>query len=110
MAIYDPLLQITVNRYAGETVVAPAGDVDIATAPALHDALDRAEGDVVLDLRDVEFIDARGLRVILDRDASARAQGRHLTVLRGRPEVHRVFELTRADRTVRILEPAVLAA
>src|SRR3954447_18151176 len=104
-----PLLHITVNRRAGETVVAPAGELDIASAAALDRVLDGVEGDVVLDLRDVGFIDARGVRVVLEGDASARAQGRRLTVLRARPEVHRVFELTRADRTVGMVEPAALA-
>jgi anti-anti-sigma factor len=110
MAPHD-LLHITVNRYADETVVALAGDLEIFTAPALARVLDRlTDDDVVIDLRAVAFLDARGLRVILDHDAGARARGRRLTVLRGRPAVHRVFELTGTDRTVRFLEPAVLAA
>src|SRR5439155_71570 len=92
------------------TVLAPKGDVDIATAPQLAEALDRIDGDVIIDLRGVSFLDARGLGLILDRSARASDHGRTLSVVRGGPAVHRVFELTRADRTVRILEPSLAAA
>jgi anti-sigma B factor antagonist len=102
-------LSIKITRHVHTTVVAPSGDLDIVTAPRLAEALDRVEGDVVIDLRDVTFLDARGLRLILDHSARAHEHGRSLSVVRGAPAVHRVFELTRADRTVRIVEPSLAA-
>jgi anti-anti-sigma factor len=102
-------LSIKITRHVHATVLAPSGDLDMGTAPQLADALDRVEGDVVIDLRDVTFLDGHGLRLILDRSARAREHGRMLSVVRGGPAVHRVFELTRADRTVRIVEPSLAA-
>jgi anti-anti-sigma factor len=106
--MHDQLL-IKISRQVEATVLAPSGDLDIATAPQLAEALDRVEGDVVIDLRGLSFLDGRGLRLILDRSARASEHGRTLSVVRGRPAVHRVFELTRADRTIRILEPSLAA-
>ena len=89
-------------------VVAPQDDLDGATAPEL-DALIRrmfAEAGVrhvLLDLRDVEFVDLYGLRVIeaLERDSAegefAVVSGRSLTRLRsliaGRGTGRRLDEL-----------------
>jgi anti-anti-sigma factor len=108
MAMYEQL-SIKITPHVHATVLAPSGDLDILTAPQFAEALDRVEGDVVIDLRDVTFLDGRGLRLILDRSARAREHGRTLSVVRGGPAVHRVFELTRADRTVHMVEPSLAA-
>jgi len=102
MAVTE-MLRIAIYREAETTIVAPAGEVDLFTAPLLAQTLDRVDGDVVVDLRDVEFLDARGLHAIVERDG----RGGRVSVVRGRPDINRVFELTGADRTVRVLEPAL---
>jgi len=55
------------------------GDVDIATAPSLHQQLTTAlvdpAGSVVVDLRDVTFIDSTGLGVLVNARQRARATG-----------------------------------
>ena len=74
-----------------------AGELDIATAPALDVALHEAVALaplVVLDLRDLDFVDVAGVRVVANARAHARRAGRHVVVLRGSPSVDRVFSLT----------------
>lgn len=62
----------------GHAVVALSGEIDILTAPAVHEALAeatrRAVTGVIIDLARVTFLDAAGLGVL----ASASGRARHL--------------------------------
>ena len=89
------------HEVAGErATIRVVGELDIATAPALAEALDSALGSdaaiVLLDLDGVTFIDSAGVRVVLRAVAEAEAGGR-LRVRRGHGEqVRRLFELVGA--------------
>jgi anti-anti-sigma factor len=96
---------------AGAVWVTVKGELDIATVPTFADAMDGDWDDarlVVLDLRALTFIDARGVAAILDAASCAQDEDRRLIVVRAGGEVDRVFELTNAaDRLVLIdLDPA----
>jgi anti-anti-sigma factor len=73
------------------------GELDLATAPILQwhlrEALAHARM-VVLDLRELSFMDAAGLHVICDASESAETQDRRLMLVRGPVQVDRVFTLT----------------
>jgi anti-anti-sigma factor len=92
------------RRRAGDAiVVAPAGEIDLATIDALQAAIDVAATDaetVVLDLREVTFIDSAGLRLVLQ---SSRAIG-GFGVVRGPREVQRIFDLVGLDGRLTILD------
>ena len=64
----DIPFDLAVRYSARHVVVQPAGEVDLLTAPALAGLLgaltDRGHTEIVLDLANVEFMDAAGLRVI----------------------------------------------
>ncbi len=67
----------------------------INTLRAEHEGvLARGFGHVVIDLRDLEFIDVAGLRLLLALNAGARRDGWRLSMIQGPPAVRRVFELT----------------
>jgi anti-anti-sigma factor len=89
------------------------GDLDISTSAQLAKALRRSlSWLVVVDLRELTFIDLCGVRMIVDAAAAARRAGRRLIVLRGTPEVDRLFTLTATDTHVEIVdlhpfEPAI---
>jgi anti-anti-sigma factor len=78
--------------------IAPSGELDLSTAPELE----RTTGElwaagfthVVLDLREVCFLDVAGVRVILALDAAARADGSTFELIPGPAQVQRVFDLT----------------
>jgi anti-sigma B factor antagonist len=48
---------------------------------------------LVIDLRGVTFLDSTGLRLLVQTDARAREGGFELALVRGRPDVQRVFQL-----------------
>jgi anti-anti-sigma factor len=80
--------------------VAPTGELDLAGAPALEQALSTAADDaalVILDLRGLTFCETAGLHVVLRADERARRDGRRLVVVPGPPAVHLVFERTGMD-------------
>ena len=82
-----------------------SGELDIATAPELDQALRTAQQSaqlVTVDLRRLSFMDCRGLAVILAAAKRAGASGAKFRVVRGPPQVHRLFTLTAADQRVAI--------
>jgi anti-anti-sigma factor len=61
----DPFFSLDVRRGETGTVVAVAGELDVATAPELAAALADVQGDVTVDLSAATFADPSGLRVLL---------------------------------------------
>lgn len=73
------------------------GDLDLAGAPkltALFDAVANWSRLVVVDLRELQFLDCRGLHVIVEAAGRARREGRRLIVIRGAAHVDAVFTIT----------------
>jgi anti-sigma B factor antagonist len=73
-----------------------AGELDMATAPRIEQALRQAERHarlVVLDLRGLTFMDCSGIHVIVDASLRARSGGHRLVLVRGPSQVDRVFAL-----------------
>ena len=85
-----------------------AGEVDIASFRRLERALGSAPARAVtvLDLRALTFIDSAGVHVIVDAADRARREGRELMVVRGPPQVDRVFTLTGACNSLQITDHA----
>jgi anti-sigma B factor antagonist len=84
----------------GVTRVSVTGELDIATTPRLAAALSRPPKGtelVILDLRQVTFIDATGLAVILRADSRLRGAHRGLALIPGPRAVQRLFEITGTD-------------
>lgn len=77
--------------------VAPAGELDLANAAALQAQLDDLHDagfkHVVLDLRELTFMDSAAVRLILKEDRLARSTGRHLSLIEGSPTVQRVLNI-----------------
>jgi anti-anti-sigma factor len=84
-----------------------AGELDIATTPQLERTLSEAELQarlVALDLRDVSFMDCAGLHTIISASIRARQCGHRLVLLRGPPNVERMFTLTGTTAAVEIAD------
>ena len=88
-----PPLDVEVSRKGGATVVRPQGELDMATVPALREALAGRHGPVILDTSGIEFIDGCGLHLLVEADARARQDGMDLMLLPG-PVVERLLGLT----------------
>ena len=78
--------------------IAVRGEVDIAAVPALELALDGAirasAGTLVLDLRELEFLDSSGLRLILRARALLAREDRALAIVCPPGPVRRLFTET----------------
>ena len=88
-----------VEAERGRVRVTPQGELDLATAPEverrLRELRESGFDHVVLDLRDLVFMDSTGLRVVMREDAAARVDGRTFAVIPGPPAVQRIFEVAR---------------
>jgi anti-sigma B factor antagonist len=84
-----------------------AAELDIASAPRFERDLRRAELQarlVVLDLRDLTFMDSFGLRLIAASNHRCRRMGRRLVLLRGPPQVQRLLAVTGAGEGLEVAE------
>ena len=102
------LFDVGISRLQdGGISFALSGDLDLSTLEQLERALDESlDGQpelVVLDLRQLTFLDSSGLRAMLALHSSLREQGGRLVLVRGPRRVHRVLELTRADEELEIV-------
>jgi anti-anti-sigma factor len=87
-------------------VLALAGRLDVAAAAdarlALARAVDDGDGDLVLDLADLDVLDVTGLGVLLGAHRRAGRSGRTLVLRDVGPRVGRLLHLTRLDRVLRL--------
>ncbi len=76
-----------------------AGELDLATAPRLTEALLRAPatGEVSLDLSETSFLDSTGLHAILTFARSRNGSG-PLVILNPSERVSRVLKMTQVDQ------------
>jgi anti-sigma B factor antagonist len=88
---------VRTEQHGGAVVVVPSGELDIATAPTLEEALQRAIATnptrVVLDLRELEFIDSSGLRTLLMARRQAEIAGAHFALVAGDRALERTLEI-----------------
>ena len=93
----DGPLEISVDGDASRVVIALRGELDLATAPAfeaeLTAALERG-GPVEVDLRELEFIDSTGIRILLAANKRVGQNNGAFTLRSGSPQVQRIFEVT----------------
>ena len=93
----------------GAAWVQVARELDLATSPQFRQTLgeaQRAARVVVLDLRELCFIDSSGVHVILDAAHHCRRYGGRLLIVRGPAPVDRVLALTEISKQVVIFDLA----
>jgi anti-anti-sigma factor len=61
---------------------------------------------VLLDLSKLTFLDSTGLRCVVRADERAREEGRRLVVVKGPEAVQRVFEITRLQERLELVDDA----
>lgn len=101
------LLRTEVADRDGCTVVTATGQLDVATAPTLHQRLEAAQlgraSVVVLDLEGIEFVDDLGLGVLLAAVKRARQSDGRFVVVTSRPRILELFDLTGLDRILEVV-------
>lgn len=101
-------MDIAVMRITGVTIVTPRGDLDMAVAERLKQALcelvDQGERRLVLDLARVAYVDSSGLGALVASMKRARGAGGDIRLCGLVPHVRSIFELTRLVKIIAIHE------
>ncbi len=101
-------MKIDVTKQNGVVVVAVEGEIDAETSPQLRERFDEllAEGEqsYVIDMAGVEFIDSSGLSAFVTLFKRVRIGEGDVRLCGLRPEVLKIFELTRLNRVFDIFE------
>lgn len=88
---------MTQRDIARRTVLSVAGEIDIATAPLLTVAVDRAlaagAAELWIDFAATRFLDSAGIHVLIHAKHQAREFNRQLVVICPRGRVWRVLEI-----------------
>jgi anti-sigma B factor antagonist len=90
--------RVDVRREDRALVFAVAGELDLATSPTLEQEIDRArDADVdllIVDLRDLRFMDSTGLHALVKAHKQAHAAGRRFALIQGGGQIERLLNLT----------------
>jgi anti-anti-sigma factor len=108
-------LELAERDTGGLWTVLLSGELDIATAPRVQEAIDRifARGStraLTLDLSKLDFIDSSGLAAIVCAGNLCERNGCEFALIRGPDVVQRVFELSGLAATLPFREATLPAA
>ena len=82
---------VTVSHDGTMDIVSVRGEIDLVTAPLFRDAFAGLGSRVVVDLREVTFMDSSGLAVLIERKTQTEGG---LRIVADSPPVLRLFELS----------------
>jgi RND superfamily putative drug exporter len=101
-------LDVQVERSESGVRLQLIGELDIGQVPALHERLQEVEADapelLVLDLRQLEFMDSSGLREIIGAVRRGRDERRRVVLVKGHGPIEQVLDLTRVDELAETVE------
>jgi anti-anti-sigma factor len=105
--------RVEVERQGRTAVIAVSGELDLASGPELeaqlHDISPSDTELVVVDLRELEFMDSTGLSIIVRAHQRLTGEGCALGLVKGSPQVQRLLDLTGvADRIALVARPEEL--
>lgn len=90
---------VIIEQRGRDLWVCPQGDLDLAAAPEFSEALSlarRSDADsIVVDLRDLEFLDSTGLGVLVR--ACSSPDGTRISLVEGPPTVMQVLRVSGLD-------------
>jgi stage II sporulation protein AA (anti-sigma F factor antagonist) len=102
-----------VHSEGSAEVVVVRGEIDLATADAVRSdvraAFERAEA-VVLDLREVDFMDTQGLAVVIEAQQAAAEDGTRFAITRAPDHVHRLFDMIGLTPRLTVVDDPAAAA
>lgn len=103
-------LQIETRQEGEAAHVVLGGEFDLAGIERFERAIAAVEAQqpraIVIDLRELEFMDSSGLRALVMADDRAQKAGRRLAIVPGPPVIRRVFEITQLDGRLDLVDDA----
>ncbi len=104
----DTGLEVTVDKRDSRVRVELGGELDMEGAELLRARLGQVEQEqpelLVLDTRQLRFMDSSGLREIVAAVRRGRAEGRRVAVVRGTGPIETVLDVARADELAETVE------
>ena len=101
-----PPFNISVSGSDNGVVVAVEGELDMSTAPTLREALvdviDGLEGDLILDVGLLTFIDSSGLTLLVAEHQTLRSLGHELVIFAPTPRTVRLLEIVGLDAVLTV--------
>lgn len=95
---FGPLLTTRIEVRNGVAAIALVGELDMGTVAVLEQQLAQYEGNgvkaIMLDLRDLTFIDSSGLRAFLAARNRSASNGHRLILLGASESARHLFEIT----------------
>jgi anti-sigma B factor antagonist len=90
--------RVEVRNEGRASVIAVSGELDLASSAALEEELTRVIQSsveiVVVDLRELEFMDSTGLSTLVKAHQRAEEAGQRFALIRGPQQVQRLLSLT----------------
>jgi anti-sigma B factor antagonist len=106
MGAYDHF-GIEVRTLPDRVVLCLHGELDLASAPMLAQEIEKASSEsaamVVLDLKELRFIDSTGLRIVLAANERAQERGQEFALTRASEQVQRLLSITGVGEHLRII-------
>jgi anti-sigma B factor antagonist len=90
--------RVDVRNEDRAVVFAVEGELDLASSPTLEQAIDRVSEDdidlLIVDLRELRFMDSTGLHALVKANKRAGEAGRKFAVVQGGAQIQRLLSLT----------------
>ncbi len=100
--------RVEIHADRGASVIGVSGELDLASSPALEEALEGAFAAdtrlVIIDLRALEFMDSTGLSILVKAHQTAEDGGRQLYLINGPPQVQRLLSLTGVSERLALID------
>jgi anti-anti-sigma factor len=101
------------ERFQIGTIMPISGRIDVSTVAQLrdqlHSAVDGGVGALVLDLSDVQTVDATGLAMLVGTHRRALRAGRQVVLRDTPPRIARLLHATGLDRVLKTEPPMAVA-
>jgi anti-anti-sigma factor len=98
---------VDVQELGSAAQVRLSGEIDLAAVEAIETALaplEERHRTLILDLREVTFLDSTGLRAIVSADARARKNGVELKIVRGPERIQKILYLAGLDKILPLVD------
>jgi anti-sigma B factor antagonist len=100
--------RVDVRTEGRAAIIAVRGELDLASSPALEEQLEQLRLSdtklLVIDLRELEFMDSTGLSIIVSAHQKLADEGRELSLVRGPPQVQRLLDLTGVAERLQLVD------
>ncbi|MFA5527055.1 MAG: STAS domain-containing protein [Peptostreptococcales bacterium] len=90
------------NEDARKWILEPKGDIDIASATQLKETLgnllEKKAQDILLDFRQLDYIDSTGLGIIIGAHGKMKESGNRITIINPKANIQKLLVITGLDK------------